>query len=372
MFEWLLDPYGYPIWILIISLIAGITAIIYRPFATYVKFVYPNAKFEAMGNPFIKEKELNRLLENEGLSSFKDAVNSSKDYDIRGETANEVQQSLEKNFLQTIEAMRNDSPDILDEFYDMYLQQKDIYLLKMILKQKKQDQEIDEQQAEKAYLSSMEQLLKKIIAADKEEIPGWLKENGFKQDVVAAFTDENKDILLDTALDRHILIRFKTVDIPSKCEAARKRYINTGVDIQNIKHVLRAKHLKYDVEFTKKLFLEEGQEIPRWQYDELAEVDEVSQIISRLEGTSYFNALKNAIEEYHEEKSVQVLENALDQLFISLIKDISTENYLNLGPTLRFLVSKEFEIQNLKILAKGIAENLSAKNIKKLLIMEET
>ena len=93
-------------------------------------------------------------------------------------------------------------------------------------------------------------------------------------------------------------------------------------------------------------------------------------VISALEGTSYFNVLKDSIEQYNKEGSVQVLENALDGLLIKLVKDISLQNFLNLGPTLRFLVSKEFEIKNLKVVAKGIGENLSSDLIKDLLIKE--
>jgi vacuolar-type H+-ATPase subunit C/Vma6 len=52
--------------------------------------------------------------------------------------------------------------------------------------------------------------------------------------------------------------------------------------------------------------------------------------------------------------------------------NISTQNYVTIGPTIRFLVSKEYEIKNLKIIAKGIDENLSSDLIKKLIITEET
>jgi vacuolar-type H+-ATPase subunit C/Vma6 len=60
----------------------------------------------------------------------------------------------------------------------------------------------------------------------------------------------------------------------------------------------------------------------------------------------------------------------LDGYFLKVMKDISMKNYLNLGPTLRYLGSKEFEIINLKIITKGLGENLSSDFIKNSLIME--
>ena len=58
MFEILLDPQHLPFWILVLGILAGAIAIISRPFSTYVRFVYPNAKFESIGNPFLNEKNL--------------------------------------------------------------------------------------------------------------------------------------------------------------------------------------------------------------------------------------------------------------------------------------------------------------------------
>ena len=85
MFEVIFDPYNYPFWIFIILIIAGAIAVISRPFSAYVKFVYPNAKFEAIGNPFITDSELNRIVENKNLVDFKDALNASKDYNLSGD-----------------------------------------------------------------------------------------------------------------------------------------------------------------------------------------------------------------------------------------------------------------------------------------------
>ena len=78
----------------------------------------------------------------------------------------------------------------------------------------------------------------------------------------------------------------------------------------------------------------------------------------------------NQIEEFNKEQSVQILENALDKVLLKLVGDISTQNYVTIGPTIRFLVSKEFEIKNLKIIAKGINEGLKHELIKSLLITE--
>ena len=105
---------------------------------------------------------------------------------------------------------------------------------------------------------------------------------------------------------------------------------------------------------------------------DISEADSVPQVITTLEGTSYYDSLKNAIEDYTNEGSVQFFENALDSHYLELVRDLSTQNYVSIGPTLRFIISKEFEIKNLKIIVKGIGEGLTSEFIRPLLVLEAT
>ena len=370
MLEQLLNPYSLPFWILILSIIGIVILIISRPFSTYVKFVYPNAKFEAIGNPFIGDKELSSIIESRDLDAFKESLNTLKDYNIVGEDTYSVQKSLDDNFLQTIEMMRRDSSKKLDNFYDTYLEKIGIYLIKNQVKKILLDK-IDNVEVENVALSSTKKLLDKLQDAGKENLPDILISYGFEKELAEAVTEEKPDLLkIDMIIDRYVIKKFEQVKVPYKCEQAKQNFVKRMIDILNIKNLIRAKQFGYDSDDSKKLFLGEGKEIAPWKFNDLAELEQVPQIISALEGTSYFNVLKDSIEEYGREESTQVLENALDNFLLKLVKEISMQNYLNFGPTIRFLVSKEFEIKNLKVVAKGVGERLPSDAIKSFLIME--
>ena len=197
------------------------------------------------------------------------------------------------------------------------------------------------------------------------------KNYGFEKDVIDAVIEENYDILkIDTAIEKYVINKFKNTKVPYKCESAKQKFVGTLIDTITIKNILRAKQLGYDKDECKKLFIGEGQEIAPWKFKEISEQDSVSHVISSLEGTSYFDSLKNVIEEYNSSKSVQVLENTLDSNLLKLVENISTKNYVTIGPTIRYIVSKEFEIENLKIVAKGISEGLSSETFKSYLVKE--
>jgi V/A-type H+-transporting ATPase subunit C len=349
----------------------GVIIVISRPFSTYVKFVYPNAKFEAMGNPYIDEKGLSNVINSKNLSDLKDSLNASKDYNISGETTFEVQKSLDDAFQQTVEMMRKDSSKKMSDFYDTYLEKIDIYLIKNELKNKIKGKEINEKSIDQALLPHTKAFLQRIIDVEKENLKNVLDTYDFSKELIHAISEEEVDLLLvDNEIDKYIINKFKRIKVPYKCNQGKQRFIRTLIDINNIKNVLRAKQLGYDKTSCMKLFLGEGQEIASWKFEEISDVESVSQVISSLEGTSYYEVLRDAIEEYNKGKSVQVLEITLDHLLLKLVKDISMQNYVTIGPTIRFLVSKEFEIRNLKIIAKGIGESLSIDIIRTFLIVE--
>jgi len=367
----ILDPNSIFFWILVIVVIAGAVAIISRPFSTYIKFVYPNAKFEATGNPYVKDKGLSSIINSKDLSDFKESLNASKDYNIKGKNSYEVQESLDEAFLQTIKMMKKDSSKKMNDFYNTFLEKMDVYLVKNVLKNKLKGKTTGEIVVDKAVLPNTKELLQKIKDSEKEDLPEILKTYGFDEELIDSISDEDADFLaLDNSIDKYIIGRFKAVKVPYKCEQAKQKFVGVAIDIRNIKNILRAKQLGYDEQSCMKLFLGSGQEIASWKFKEMIESGQVSQVISNLEGTSYYNELKDSIEDYNKEQSVQGLENALDRVFLKLVKDISTQNYVTIGPTIRFLISKEFEIKNLKIIAKGVDENLSFDIIKSVLIEE--
>ncbi len=373
MLDLLFDPAGYYFWILIITVIAGAIAILSRPFSTYVKFVYPNAKYETMGNPYVTEKNLSNIVESKTLSDFKDSLNNTKDFKISGENPYEIQKGLDDSFYKTIKMMKTDSSKKMDNFFDVYLEKIDMYLVKKELRNKLKNSEVNDKSIEQALLSSTKKLLYNIKETERKDISEMLLDFGFQEDIAKELANEEIDYMeIDNEVDKYIINKFIAVKVPYKCSEGKERFIKTYLDIYNIKHLLRCKQLGFAKEDCMKYFNGEGREIAKWKYEELSELDGVAQVINQLAGTSYYNILKDTIEEYNRDKTVQILENRLDSLFLDLIKEISLNNYSTIGPTLRFLIFKEYEIQNLKIIAKGIAEDLSKEFTKQFFVMEGT
>jgi V/A-type H+-transporting ATPase subunit C len=370
VFEEVLNPSSPLFWLTILIILGVVSTFIARSFKTYVKFIYPNAKFEAIGNPFIQEKELTPLVDAPSLEAFKDRLNILRDYQVDGQTATAIQHSLDQNFLRTLTMMQKDSTKKLRAFYDLYSQKIDFYLvkneIKSILQGNKKNQSV-----QTTLVPQTKQLLEKLQTASKESLPQLLTALGFKDELILEISKDSPDLLtVDALFDKQYIDTFTELRVPHKCEQAHHDFIKNMIDMVTIKHLLRAKQLVLPPDRCKTFYLGEGKQIARWHFEQLADASDVPETITALEGTSYFSLLSTKLEQYKKEKSVQVFETSVESAFLARIKEISHQNYLTMGPSLRFLVSKEFEIKNLKVIVKGIAENISTEIIKNNLVKE--
>ncbi len=361
----LLDPSNPLTWITIAAIIIIPTAILARSFKTTVLFVYPNAKIEAMGNPFLESSNIERLLESKTLKGFIEHLSTHRDYKVEGETTLELQESIDEILPRFIEDLKRDNSKKMQGFYDMFLQKMDSHILKKAFRDLAEGKEI-QVDLKKIKSNITKQIIKDLI--ETEDIESTLRQHGFPVELIELIRNRtDKPLLIDAYVDRYIIDKLRETSVPHGCRKGLQEYIDRLLDIENLKLLFRAKQLKYDEETILKLFLGEGVEIPLWKYKELIQTRDIPQLISQLEGTSYYGVLKNI----DFKTSVQQLTIALDKLLLKHARDISTSNYTTIGPTIRFLVSKEIEIRNLRIIAKGIGEQLPLENIKPLLIVEE-
>lgn len=375
MLDVLFNPSNPLLWILIIAIIGGALAVMMRPFNTFAKFAYPNAKFESIGNPFVKENQLQRYLEFSSLQHFIDQLNAQKDYSISEMNAAEIQAALDQQFIQTIHMMKQDSTKKMQSFFDAYLQLLDADLIKTAFKQFLTKQEIDEQLSEHAVSDTIQKQLRIFSKTEPEKISSVLQQFDYPKQIQEILSTDDKDVssfALDAAIDTLLLNRLHKTKVPYKCKEATELFIKRMIDIRTIKHILRAKSLGYDTDHCKQLRINEGYELALWKQEDICNTENTAEVISKLEGTQYYPVLKKILDSQGESSSIQPYTDALDRLWLIILKNVSTSYYTTIGPTLRFLEYKKMEIRNLKIIVKGIAEQIPAPFISSLLIMEET
>lgn len=347
-----------PFTILWIVLAAGglVAAAIFGPaLASFAGFTYPNATFNAIGAPYLQEKELTRLVSSDSLEDFQANVVSS-DFRVDGESIQEVQRAIDVSLARIIDMARRDSPKTVHAFYDAFLQTLDARLIKDALHAVLESSQAPEQEPFSPLGGALRD---RLHQADREEMGTTLSELGLLE-VKQLIESEAPFMVIEYAVDRHLVRALAQAEVPRSCKRSRDVFAKRLIDVMNLKAILRATY--YGLEEVQQMLFGEGWEIPGWQVDHMLKIDSIPEIISLLEGTSYGTALRDVLPQY-EREGLGTLEMAIDRQFVQHAAAIGLDDTMGLGPGIRFLVEKQYEARNLKAIAKGVGEGLDAEQI---------
>ena len=116
MLDQLMDPNTPLFWVFIGIISAIVTMIIWKRFKFIIvlmKFSYPNAKFNAMGNKYVLRQELERLIVTRNLT---DATNLiiSRDYQFKElRSIDELEHALDRTNLDFFDLILKDAPKVI-------------------------------------------------------------------------------------------------------------------------------------------------------------------------------------------------------------------------------------------------------------------
>jgi vacuolar-type H+-ATPase subunit C/Vma6 len=134
--------------------------------------------------------------------------------------------------------------------------------------------------------------------------------------------------------------------------------------------LLRAKRKRYSSEACKEMLYPAGLVLSGWKLEQMCEASNVPELTAELEGTKYYPVIKDLISTYEKTHDVSPLEIALDKYLLRLVVEIAIQYTTTAGPTIRYMVSREYESRNLKTILHGLDEGLDYKRIMPLVITE--
>lgn len=331
---------------------------------SFAGFTYPNAKFNAMGSPYIEKKGLAPLVNSDNLERFRNNV-TSRDFSTEGDTVAAVQQSIDASLAGLIRMAKDDSPDGVAPFYDAYLQKLDARVVKETIKAIMRGEAVGERQTYSSWGATFLQAIQQVETTEREELSGVLA-SFHMQEVRELVEAGAAPTAIEYAVDRHLIAVMREAELPRPTRHTRDIFVKRLIDILNLKALFRAKY--YQVADIESRLFGEGRELAGWTLEHMLKIDSISEIISLLEGTAYIDVLRNAIPRF-EEQGVPALELALDRQLLHIVADIARDDSMGLGAAIRFVVEKEYEARNLKAIAKGVAEGLPPEHIWEMVVM---
>lgn len=252
-----------------------------------------------------------------------------------------------------------------------YLNRWDVWNVKTILRGKyfgASAKEIYEDLIPAGSLSG--EFLQSLLEMEKvEEILAELEDTIFERAWSAV--GKSPEEVEDLAEFEDVLQRFYYQDvlyaIRETSEASRHflLFVRKEIDIVNLKTLLRARGRREKLE--REIFVEGGLELKLKDLEELVQLD-LPTLISRLARYSFYEDIASDLKEI-ESKGISAMMRRLEKLHLTEASRFSHLHPLTILPILDYIISKENEVENIRIIARGKESGLSNEVIKEMLVV---
>ncbi len=342
----------------------------FRTLVSIAHFAYPNAKFRARGVHFIREDTTTPLIESRNMTevfSEIEKTGTEMPKDIRDDP-DRFEDVLERTLVQDIIDVRQTVPNPMRPFVDAWMLRYDVKMIKRVLKGIRSELSKDELKRSvfPVHIVDEEMLEELVNSRDMHEVFNILKETPFGELFTGAAPEENF-FIIDQKLDAFAFGRLKATVLRAETEdqSAVKIFVGKYTDILNIKTILRGLNAGLTGKELQGALLPAGRELPLWKLEKMCESGTMDESMVELEGTSYSGLRKVG-------KDLYEMEKFLDTMLLNITSHMMTQYILSVGPTMRFLMGKEYEVRNIKAIVRGIAEGLESGAIKEMMILEGT
>jgi len=341
------------------------------------------ARLKAKGVPFIEPLQLRELMQS---SSVQDCMSRLKSYgyltDVPIEcTPDQAEEELLLTWYEEVILLRSQAPRDAWLFFDAFLYFQEIAKVKRIIRLIHMDRSWAIAETPELWPEGCSPDLAAKLGNVQSMSEGvrLLQETRYGEplfSVLALYEEEKSVFYLDHALDCMGFSELKSQMsmVQTYLASPYRDYIAVLIDIQNIRALIRAKHSGWNPEAVQLCLIDGGQELPMWRLVQMNEMMSVPDLLRQLSGTGYDPVLSPIFRTYPSTDTMLRMDMALDQYLLDTISRLGLTYYHTGGPLLFYLVAKEFELRNIRIIVSGLYDGFSADKITPMLItvQEET
>jgi V/A-type H+-transporting ATPase subunit C len=342
-----------------------------------MRFAYPNARVRAIGVPYVLAGNMHPLLESKNVSEVISRIADSYKLDVTGEDPDALERALNLALFKTYKSTITRVPKCIKPFLESYLMKFEAEQLKVAIKGKTAKLSPDDIKKKMISVGNVApELIGELAEADSiDRIVQILSDTAYGKALSNTILDyeKTKSVLpLELALDACVFqgLSESVSKIPASIVAPVSKFVDTYVDVTNIKAVMRAKKEGLEPEMIQKYLLSGGT-LSAWMLTQAAESRDVAEIVAVLEKTEYAQLLKKAMSEYEKNGSIYSFEAIFDRHLLHMVFGFSRKNIFDVGPIMRFIIGKDYEVRNIRAVFYGIGERLSLEKMEDIVICEE-
>jgi len=339
-------------------------------------YAYTVARVKAKKSLLLKEEDYDKLLMMTvpEISRYISEAGYSKEMaDLAGRLSglNLLEHATHLNMAKVFSSILMSSTGELYEMVSAYLDKWDVWNLKVILRGKSYglDAEgIREDLVAAGRLSA--DSLDKLIAFDSDDDIltnfGKIAHVSFPQEILAAYKSSGNLGVIEDYLDKvHYERLIKSIDLSSRPSHLFYDYIREEVDMKNFETILKLKSEGIYGEQVMKYIIRGGRKIDDRMLALLANAEDIGSMMSEASQLEFGEEIKTALESNDVREAVL----GLRRYERHKAKKFSRLYPLSVVPVVDYMINKEYEVRNIRVIARGTESGLDRDTIKGLLVI---
>ena len=266
----------------------------------------------------------------------------------------------------------NSSEGELKDMIAADLERWDAWNLKVILRGKSFGLDMDQMKedlvpAGKLNIAQLETLMGYGSEEEILQAYGRYVDLSIPQNVLAAYGEEKNLAILEDYLDKAYYERLLlNVDPSSRPKRLFQDFIRNEIDITNLETILKLKKEGITGDVILGYYIPGGAQIDKKLATQLANADSVSAMANDLAQLDFYDDIKDALDD---SKSLKDIVAALTKYHRKQARTFTHLYPLSVIPVIDFMIHKETEVNNIRIIARGIESGLDKEIIKGLLVV---
>ena len=253
------------------------------------------------------------------------------------------------------------------------LERWDIWNLKVILRGKSFGIDADSIREDLVPAGNLDSaMLDKLISLETEEdvLNQYGKMNGtaIPQPVMEAYKEQGNLAPIEDYLDKHHYERLlASIDPSSRPTRLYQDFIRKEIDITNIETILKLKMEGVHGEEVMKYYISGGKDIDKKLATQLANAETISAAVNDLAQLDFYDDIKEALDA--DANSLRDIVAGMKKYKMRMTKSFSHLYPLSIIPIIDYMIHKENEVNNIRIVARGIESGLDKDTINSLLVI---
>ena len=283
-----------------------------------------------------------------------------------------IEHATYANMANLFKGILNSSEGELKDMIAADLERWDAWNLKVILRGKSYGLDMEQMKedlvpAGKLGLAQLETLMG--YGSEEEIIQAYGKfvDLAIPQNVLATYGEEKNLAVIEDYLDKAYYERLLlNVDPSSRPKRLFQDFIRNEIDITNLETILKLKKEGITGDVILGYYIPGGAQIDKKLATQLANAESVSAMANDLAQLDFYEDIKDALDD---SKSLKDIVAALTKYHRKQARTFTHLYPLSVIPVIDFMIHKETEVNNIRIIARGIESGLDKEIIKGLLVV---